>query len=103
MKRFVLLIAAAGLFVSAAVSDAAPRRWRVYDGDYEVGYVGPGGVTYYRGYGYGYPYYGYGGYGGYGYRGPVVVNRGYGYGGGFRGAYGGGFHGGGGGFRGGRR
>jgi len=57
MKRFVLLIAAAGLFVSAAVSDAAPRRWRVYDGDYEVGYVGPGGVTYYRGYGYGYPYY----------------------------------------------
>ena len=52
MKRFVLFIAAAGLFLSAAMSDAAPRRWRVYD-DYSWN-VGPG---YYDTYGYSYPYY----------------------------------------------
>jgi len=48
MKRFVFLIAAAGLFVSAAVSDAVPPRWRAYDdGYYGWGYVGPWGTTYY--------------------------------------------------------
>ncbi len=54
MRRFVLLIAAAGLFASAAVSDAQPRRWRAYDDYYGGGYVQPSGTTYYGGSG---PYY----------------------------------------------
>ena len=49
MKRFVLLIAAAGLFVSAAVSDAAPRRWGAYSDYYGYGYVEPWGTGYYYG------------------------------------------------------
>ena len=97
MKRFLLLLLAAGGILLATAGEAAAHRWRRHPGYYGWGprYRG-GGVAisinrgYYPGYhrGYGYPvrrsvgfYYG---------RGPAVYGGYYG-----AGYYGGGFHGGG--------
>jgi len=57
MKRFVLLAAVASLFISAAVSNAAPWRGRAYDGYYGWGYAEPWVSAYYGQYAYSYPYY----------------------------------------------